>query len=241
MTDYYDVDDSGQEWAGNMSATARKGKTELQKAALKATQTEKEMFESTDQHKRFKAFEDIASPIDRTENGKMMLAWYLQCIKNATAMNRKVRNTNMEKLLRDFGDEVKRLSWWGNLTQEDRDLILQKKKVANTSALQPAKSLPRPTYVKKTDDRINDLIAKFEALSGCNIRVTTNAKDFATKILDDGRDPDVFIQWIKNHEWYSEHLDIFKNLSKVWELWPKAFEEGEALVASTERKSSFYA
>jgi hypothetical protein len=224
MTDYYDVDDSGQEWAGNMSATARKGKTELQRAALKATQTEKEMFESTDQHKRFKKLEEQASPIDRTDNGRMMLAWYLQCIKDAIAWNRKVRNTNMEKLLKNFGDEVKRQSWWGNLTQEDRDLILQKKKVTNTPALQPAKSLPRPTYVKKTDDHINDLIAKFEALSGCNIRITTNAKEFAMKILDDGRDPEVFIQWVKTHEYWSDKTEAFKNMGKVWELWPKAFE-----------------
>jgi len=216
-TVYADLDSDGNEAVHNsMSYKARVGKTELQRQALTACKLQR--FDSREQHKAFEKEEDRA--IGKTDEKVLQRAWMVKCIQDATIYNQRGHYT-INELIRKFGRDDLRDAW---LTNERRAEILKKRPVTNVPAVVKGTAHLHPATKRRIPDEVVQLIAKLESLLKVNIRETVPNLEAAAKILEDGRDPEVWYEWFSQSKIRLENANTYSNLAKVWESWPQAFE-----------------
>lgn len=223
--DYVSIDSDGNEVTPrnrSMNDMARQPKTQLQREALEATKTPKLQFEGRDQHERFRKFEE--NLIAGDANAKLWKAWIVFCINNAKGFNRIVRNVNMDKLLAHIGNKEKRTAW----IDEHRKDILKKANLVPVGVTK-GRNIPQPVVKKTAATPVEALIAKLENALNVNIINNQTNKEYAQKILDDGRDVDTWIAWATSEE-HKKYCPQYKNVTKIWGDWPQAFAEEKKAV-----------
>jgi hypothetical protein len=237
MAIYAPIDSDGNEVVlrGDMTANARTGKTELQRSALSACRLTR--FDSKEQHKRFRKLEE--QTFGNREPGLLFRAWMKHCIAEAR------RNRySMDELFAAIEDYKTRGIWCN--THRDQIIEDTKKEIykeAGVKFVKPANL--HPVTKRRIPDEVETVIAKLEGLLKVNVRRTVPNLDTARKIANDiaenGRTIDAWYAWFEQDQWRLDHTEIFANLGKVWESWPRAFVEDAPAPVEGERKSSFYA